>query len=102
MPHDVILALQVGGGALVAALGLWLLSRARRDTTEEIHLAGVGGLSSLTLSVSGLSCLALAYHAFAYAFNFTTFRAPMWIALVGALAAVLLSLLADKLENRPR
>lgn len=98
--------LAVVGAAALLALGLWVLTRARRpnegDKPAALRLAGVGEVSPVSLQVMGLCCVGVAYHLVVHAFNVPLLRAPWPVALGVASAATLLSLLTDAIENSTR
>jgi hypothetical protein len=92
--------LAVAAAALLVALGVVAFIGARRDEPSRISLAGVGGISHVTLYVAGVAAFAMAYHIVAYTFGLTQFRAPWWLAVSVAVGAVLMSLGVDAMENR--
>lgn len=90
----------IAASVALAILGVWLMVVSRRATRPTwLALPGVGELSPVTLTVTGLASLLLAYHLFMYAARFDQFRAPLWIVLVVSLLAGGLSLLNDALER---
>jgi len=94
--------LALSGAALLAVLGVVLLiaPRCEGSWATRLRLAGVGTVSTITVLVSGLVCLVVAYQIGVRVFGVQTFRVPAWIAVGGGAAAVLLSLLTDAIENR--
>lgn len=93
------LAASFAAAALLAAIGIYAFIAARRDEPPPYRLTGVGQISHVTLLVSGIASFAMAYHVIAYALDMREFRAPWWLALTVAAAAVVMSLGVDALEN---
>ena len=101
MVSDPLKMLQVGAAILLGAAGVWLFVSARGQSNGRFfELPGVGRVSTVTRTVSGLASVLVAYHLFAYAMNLAQFRAPIWIVLSIGLVAPGLSLLIDAIENR--
>ena len=80
-------------------MGLFLWIRLKPDK-RPLRLAGVGRLSLTTHVVLALSCIGVAYHLAAHALGWTGLRAPLWIAIVVAIAASLGSILIDAMQER--
>jgi hypothetical protein len=91
-------------GVALAAAGLALLATARAGAaTGRFRLAGVGPLSRVTLGVVGLSLIGAGYHVAVHALGvMRDFRAPLPIALIVAIVAILGSIGVDAMENRSR
>lgn len=101
MVHDTArIAALICAAALVAG-GLYLMTVWRREGERalKVVLPGVGRVSELTLLVTGLACLWLAYHVAVYTLGASGFRAPAWVALAVGVGSVLASLGVDRLES---
>lgn len=104
MPQFPQIAATVLGGLLVAAgLAVLVLSRRGRGGGAggpRVHLAGVGPLSPITMTVAALAAAGAGYHLVVHALHIPHFRAPLPIALGVAAVAVLGSIAVDAVENR--
>lgn len=90
-------------GGVLGLAGAWMLLRLRfgRGGGRGMRLAVVGEVSRVTLLVVGLSLLWAGYHVLAFGLGVMEhFRAPLGIALVVAVVAIVGSCAVDALENR--
>lgn len=94
-------ALALAGASMLALLGVLLLVAPRREGSwaTRLRLAGVGEVSTVTVLVSGLVCLVIAYQIGARALGVHPFRVPVWLAVGGGAMAVALSLVTDAIQN---
>ncbi|TVQ31621.1 MAG: hypothetical protein EA376_09130 [Phycisphaeraceae bacterium] len=83
----------------VVGIGLFLWIRIKPDN-RPLRLAGVGRLSLPTHVVLALACIGVAYHLAAHPLGWTGLRAPLWIAIVVAVAASLGSIAIDAMQQR--
>lgn len=86
--------------ALLALGGVVCLALGRRERGPRVRLAGVGPVSRVSACVFGLALLGLAYHVVAHTFSGIHLKAPIGVATGVAVAAMLVTLLVDALENR--
>jgi hypothetical protein len=94
--------LALGAAGLFAAIGIGALAAPRfRREPIRLSLAGVGEISAITVLVGGVACVIVSYHIVTHALGVLPhFRAPLWIAFLGAGIAVLGSIGIDSIDNR--
>ncbi len=89
----------IGAAVLIAGAALTLLARARFEFGPPLRLPRVGEVSEVTLSLSAVALLVLAYHVVVYSLGIEGFRAPMWAVLAGGACVIVGSLLLDAFEG---
>lgn len=92
----------LAAAAVFGAIGIAALAWPRlRSEPIRVSLGGVGELSAVTVLVGGVASLIVAYHIVTHALGLMDhFRAPLWMAFVGAGVAVFGSIGIDAIDNR--
>ncbi len=86
-------------GCIVGAAGLALLVAMRTRRGTILGAPGVGRLSEVSHVVIGAALLVAGYHVVVHAAEITGFRAPLHLAVGGALLAIVGTILVDRLEG---
>ena len=102
-PTGSIVVAQLAVAVALAIAGGWVIVKIRSGSAPvRVLITPIGDVSPITMLLTGLAFLGIAYHLAVHALGAAAIVAPMPVAMVAAAVVVGGSLLVDWVENNQR
>ncbi len=94
------IVMSLGGLLMIGGAGVPLYLMRRDPERMRVVLPVIGRTSVISSTIAGLATVGVGYHLLVHGLDLAHFRAPLGVAVVVGIVAVLGSLLVDGAENR--